>query len=440
VIVDNKPGPGTTIGSDVVAQSAPDGYTLLMATFAHAVNPSLRKKLPYDTAKAFAAVALIGKSNNALVVRTESPFQTLQDIVEAAKVKPGKLTFVSQGAGTPPAVVARLNEAANKVISTAFFQTRVKEDGPRVTPWAPDVLDRYVVDETAKWKTIVAENKIELQQNTAFCNFRVTGRPKMTDELVQVSALSGVATVVLNRPDKRNAMSDAMRSQFVAVMERLGTDPAVRAVVLTGAGKGFCAGGDVAGMEKRLSAPQGEVGFNGWLRQQGVHRAQGLLYSMPKPTIAAVNGAAAGLGADVALACDFVMASDAASFTWSYIHRGLIPDGGGMYFLPRRVGLSRAKELIFSGRKVEAEEALRLGIADRMSAPDTLLSEAQKWAEELSAGSATALALGKSILNQSLEMSAEQVFARGSQAQGICYTSTQHRDSVAAFLARAGKR
>ena len=102
--------------------------------------------------------------------------------------------------------------------------------------------------------------------------------------------------------------------------------------------------------------------------------------------------------------------------------------------------MSRAKELIFSGRKVEAEEALRLGIADRICSADTLLAEAQAWAVELSAGSATALALGKAILNQSLEMSADQVFASGSQAQGICYTSTEHRESVAAFLARAAKR
>jgi enoyl-CoA hydratase/carnithine racemase len=161
---------------------------------------------------------------------------------------------------------------------------------------------------------------------------------------------------------------------------------------------------------------------------------------MPKPTIAAVNGAASGLGADTALACDFIIASDAASFTWSYIHRGIIPDGGGMYFLPRRVGLSKAKELIFTGRKVEAEEALKLGIADRQVRAETLVAEAQKWATELSQGSATALALGKTILNQTFEMSAQQVFAQGSQAQGICYTSTEHRESVMAFLSKTASK
>jgi enoyl-CoA hydratase/carnithine racemase len=245
---------------------------------------------------------------------------------------------------------------------------------------------------------------------------------------------AGIATLTLNRPEKRNAITDAMRSEFIEALERVTADAKIRALILTGNGKGFCAGGDVAGMQKRMDAPQGEVGFNGWSRQQRVHHSVSLLHTLPKPVIAAVNGAANGLGADMALACDFVIASDQASFAWSYIKRGLIPDGGGMYFLPRRVGLSRAKELIFTGRKVEAAEALKLGIADRVSPADALLADAQAWAAELTQGSATALALGKSILNQSFELPADQVFAQGSQAQGICYTSQAHRDAVLAFL------
>ena len=259
-------------------------------------------------------------------------------------------------------------------------------------------------------------------------------------KLVEVHVESGIATLALNRPDKRNAMSDEMRSELIAALEHVGADRAVRAVVLTGNGKGFCAGGDVAGMERRLQAPQGEVAFNGWSRQQRVHHCVSLLHTLPKPTIAAVNGAAAGLGADTALCCDFIIASPAATFSWSYIKRGLVPDGGGLYFLPRRVGLARAKELIFSGRTVDADEALRLGIADRLAKPAALLDEARAWAAELSQGSATALALGKTILNQTFELSAEAVFGRGSQAQGICYTSTEHRASVMAFLARSAAK
>lgn len=259
----------------------------------------------------------------------------------------------------------------------------------------------------------------------------------MSTHLIDLQVHSGIATICFNRPEKRNAMSDDMRAEFIVALERVAADPAIRALVLSGNGKGFCAGGDVAGMERRMQAPPGEVGFNGWSRQQRVHHTVSLLHTLPKPTIAAVNGAASGLGADTALSCDFIIASEAASFTWSYIHRGLIPDGGGMYFLPRRVGLAKAKELIFSGRKVDAQEALKLGIADRISSANTLLADAQAWATELSRGSATALALGKTILNQSFELPADQVFAQGSQAQGICYTSNEHRDAVTAFLGKS---
>jgi len=264
----------------------------------------------------------------------------------------------------------------------------------------------------------------------------------MNTSLIDLQVEGGIATLTFNRPDKRNAMSDDLRTEFIAALERVAADKAIRALVLTGAGKAFCAGGDIAGMERRLDAPAGEVAFNGWHRQQRVHHTQSLLHTLPKPVIAAVNGAASGLGADTALACDFIIASEGASFSWSYIHRGIVPDGGGMYFLPRRVGLPRAKELIFTGRKVDADEALALGIVDRRTSADRLLAEAQAWARELSQGSATALALGKTILDQSFELSAQQVFAQGSQAQGICYTSTEHRTAVMEFLAKAaaGKR
>jgi enoyl-CoA hydratase/carnithine racemase len=259
----------------------------------------------------------------------------------------------------------------------------------------------------------------------------------MTNDLIALEVQAGIATLTFNRPDKRNAMNDEMRTQFIEALESVAADKTIRALVITGAGKGFCAGGDIAGMERRMQAPPGEIGFNGWHRQQRVHHTQALLHTMPKPTIAAVNGAAAGLGADTALACDFIIASEGASFTWSYVHRGLIPDGGGMYFLPRRVGLSKAKELIFTGRKVDVDEALTLGIVDRKASADRLLADAQAWARDLCRGSATAVALGKTILNQSFESSAEQVFMQGSQAQGICYTSSEHREAVVAFLAKS---
>jgi enoyl-CoA hydratase/carnithine racemase len=259
-------------------------------------------------------------------------------------------------------------------------------------------------------------------------------------ELVLVEVADGIATITLNRPEKRNAMNDEMRNELIEALERIAVDATIRALVLTGAGKGFCAGGDIAGMQQRMQAPAGEVAFAGWRRQQRVHRAQALLHSLPKPTIAAVNGPAAGLGADVALACDFVIASQFASFTWSYVQRGLIPDGGGMYFLPRRVGLAKAKELIFTGCLVDVDMAAMLGIVDRKTTSDALLADARAWAREVSKNSAAALALTKSLLNETFESSADRIFREGSQAMGICYTSTEHREAVQAFLARSASK
>lgn len=262
----------------------------------------------------------------------------------------------------------------------------------------------------------------------------------MNYELIKFEIADAVATITFNRPEKRNAMSDDMRTEFIDALERVAADKAIKALVLTGEGKAFCAGGDISGMQQRMNAPAGEVGFNGWHRQQRVHRTQALLHTMPKPVVAAVNGAASGLGADTALACDFIIASEWASFTWSYILRGIVPDGGGMYFLPRRVGLPKAKELIFTGRQVKADEALELGIADRKTGSETLVADAQAWARELSAASSTALALTKTILNQTFELASHDVFAQGSQAQAICYTSTEHRASVEAFLSKSAAK
>ena len=260
----------------------------------------------------------------------------------------------------------------------------------------------------------------------------------MTDQpTLDLAVADGVATLRLNRPERRNAIDDATRRLMIEALEAAAADPGVRALVVTGAGTAFCAGGDVRGMQQRLAAPAGEVAFNGWRRQGGTHRAVALLHNFPKPTIAAVNGAAAGLGCDVALACDFVMAAEGAHFTMSFVARGLIPDGGGMYFLPRRVGLPRAKELVFSGRRVGAAEALAIGLADRV-VPDAALPEAARaWARELSGGSAAAIALAKSVLDRSLEMSFEAVLAEGAKAQAMCYTTDAHRASVEAFLAKS---
>jgi enoyl-CoA hydratase/carnithine racemase len=257
--------------------------------------------------------------------------------------------------------------------------------------------------------------------------------------LVELAIDDKVALVTLNRPEVRNAINDALRAAFIAVLERVAADEAVRAVVLTGKGKAFCSGGDIAGMKERLKVPVGQVAFNGWKRQGQTHKSIALLHGLPKPVIAAVNGAAAGLGCDMALACDFIVASEQAAFTMSFVKRGLVSDGGGMYFLPRRVGLPRAKELIFSGRIVDAQEALAIGLADRVASAETLVADAVAWARELSRPSGASIAFSKAILDRTFETTEEQVFALGREAQAVCYTTAEHQDAVTAFLNKTGR-
>src|ERR1700730_8090128 len=222
----------------------------------------------------------------------------------------------------------------------------------------------------------------------------------MTDGPVELTIDRSVAVAAFNRPEVRNAIDEATRAALGEILERGAVDDGIRAVVLTGKGTAFCAGGDISAMRQRLGEPPGTLGGKGWLRQRRLHGMIGALHALEKPTIAAVNGAAAGLGMDLALCCDFIVASEQAFFTMSYLQRGLIPDGGGLYFLPRRVGLPRAKELIFSARRVLGDEALQFGLADRVVPADTLLSAATEWAAELGSGNSTALALSKSILDQ----------------------------------------
>ena len=258
-------------------------------------------------------------------------------------------------------------------------------------------------------------------------------------EFITVSHQDSVATITLNRPDLRNAINDQMRAELIAAIAAADADTIVRAIILTGAGKGFCSGGDIGGMRARLDAPAGEVAFNGWKRQKSTHRGVAAIHGVSKPVIAAVNGAAFGLGLDMALACDFIIAAEGAKMSMSFVKRGLVSDGGGMYFLPRRVGLAKAKELIFTARVVEPAEALSIGMIDRIATPENLLADAHAWAKELTIGSATAVALTKEIMDKTFERSDEEIFAMGREAQAVCYTTAEHRKSVEDFLNKTTK-
>lgn len=191
-----------------------------------------------------------------------------------------------------------------------------------------------------------------------------------------------IARITLNRPDKLNAFFGTMREELIEVLERVAADDNVRVVVLTGAGRGFCAGGDVEAMSKLQSADD-TTSFNKLLAAG--KRIVSLIRGARVPFIAAVNGVAAGAGCNLALACDYRIASSAAKFTQSFVKIGLHPDWGGTYFLPRLVGPSKAMEMMLSGRLVEADEALRIGLVDRVVEPDTLLQVANELAKSIAA-------------------------------------------------------
>jgi len=264
--------------------------------------------------------------------------------------------------------------------------------------------------------------------------------PAPSFDFIETEIRGTSAIIRLNRPEVRNAINDQMRQELIAAFEWADREAGIRAIILTGAGKGFCSGGDIGGMRERLNAPQDEVAFNGWTRQKQTHRGVAVIHGCTKPVIAAMNGAAFGLGLDMAMACDFIVAVEGAKMSMSFLKRGLVSDGGGMYFLPRRVGLVRAKELILSGRVVTAEEALAIGLVDRVTAPEDLIATACTWAGELTQGSPAAVALTKAILDRTFESSDEEVFALGRQAQAVCYTTKEHRASVEAFLEKADNK
>jgi len=258
----------------------------------------------------------------------------------------------------------------------------------------------------------------------------------MSDDLVLLLERRGPAAILtFNRPDARNAIDDEVRSAFTAALAEAHADDDVRVIVLTGAGVAFCAGGDVKAMQGRQSAGVGRVAFDGWQRQRRTADFVADLVESDRITIAAVNGAAVGLGLDLALACDFIVAAPQAKFASAFVKRGLIPDGGGMYFLPRRIGLQRTKELIYSGRTVEAEEALAIGLVDRL-AEAPVVDDALSYAEQFMANSRPAIALMKSIVARTFETPLDRIAALGGEAQAIAYTTDEHRAAVEAFLKR----
>ena len=224
-----------------------------------------------------------------------------------------------------------------------------------------------------------------------------------TDHLLaEVDGAVGVVT--LNRPERRNALSDEMLHALAEVLENFETDAAVRCVVVTGAGGAFCAGGDVKGMAERNAASGGQVSIDEVIAAQRLSQraTSGKLWSMPKPTIACIPGAAAGAGLSIALSCDLRYAATGAVLTTAFARVGFAGDYGGTWFLPRLVGPAKAKELYYLSERLSAEEAESLGIVNGVFPADDLTDEVMGVARRLAAGPAVAYRYMKENLNRAV--------------------------------------
>lgn len=255
------------------------------------------------------------------------------------------------------------------------------------------------------------------------------------DSTILLAIETGVATITLNRPERLNAMNIPLLSTLGQTLEQVARDREVQAVILTGAGRAFCAGGDLEGhpnfgednpaVRDRNIAAAGEV-----LRR---------LAALPQPTIAAVNGAAVAAGADLVWACDLRVAAADARFMENFVQIGLIPDLGGTHFLPRLVGSARATEIMMLGETISAEQALQWGLLNRVVPAADLMTAARELAAKLAAKSPLALALIKEGVRKAYSRELDEALAFERYGQNLLLGSAEVRQKVAEFQAKAGK-
>jgi enoyl-CoA hydratase/carnithine racemase len=242
----------------------------------------------------------------------------------------------------------------------------------------------------------------------------------------------GIATLTLNRPERLNALGDTLREDLHDALLRCSQDPEVRVVVITGAGRGFCSGGDVKSMSERDQAARTPAPAERFAPMRD--RIVLAMRDCPKPVIAAVNGAAAGAGMNLALACDMRVASSAAKFSQAFVKRGLHPDWGGTYFLPRVVGVAKACELIFTGDTIDAAQALELGIVNAVVSADALMPETYKLARRIADGPPIAIALAKRAIFHNQEVDLRAALEFETFAQNVTRETEDAKEGVRAFV------
>jgi len=260
----------------------------------------------------------------------------------------------------------------------------------------------------------------------------VTEDQDMADDILALDRQGHSAIITLNRPDKLNALSADLRDALTSALTEAREDDEVRTVILTGAGRGFCSGADLTGPAPAGTTPSQNTHLDefGWVGRQAMS-----VYHLDKPVIGAINGVAAGAGMSLALSCDMRVGSENSRFKSVFIERNLSPDSGLSFFLPRVVGQSRAADLIYTSRAVDAEEAYRIGLLDRLVAHDALLDTALEIAEQMAAWPPLALRSSKRVLQHNLEVGLEDALRY--EMTGLSFArraSNDAKESRAAFI------
>lgn len=256
------------------------------------------------------------------------------------------------------------------------------------------------------------------------------------DDGIRIEQGAGYHRLILNRPDKLNALNRPMLQALIAALDRAGADPACRAVILTGAGRGFCAGQELG--PEVMPGADGPADL-GALADRHHHAVVRRIRALPKPVIAAVNGVAAGAGASFALACDIVLAASSARFVQAFARIGLVPDSGASFFLPRLIGDARARAAILLGEAVSAEEAAAWGMIWKMVEDDALPAAAEALAVRLAEQAGAALAASKRLLNQAGDDLDTQL-DRERDAQRLAGQGAEFAEGLRAFAERRPPR
>lgn len=250
----------------------------------------------------------------------------------------------------------------------------------------------------------------------------------MDFQYIKFEVANGIATVTLNRPEVYNALNDGITYELQDALKKVSKDDTIRVMVLTGAGKAFCSGQDLkaaSGQEKRSFLDSLHKRYNPIISA---------MRSLPKPIICRLNGVAAGAGCSLALACDMIIASEEATLIEVFINIGLVPDSGSSYFLPRLVGRAKAFELCSMGNKVKANEALQLGLVNRVVPADQLDSAVNEYADHFSKAPTKSIGLIKRMLEKSATSTLDEMLEYEAYCQEIAGTSQDYKEGVAAFL------